>query len=566
MNLTNNGSVPLSSAAPRSRLYRAVAPVLVALGIALAVYQFLSGRNLWMDEAMLSINILRRSYAGLFQPLEMFQSAPIGFLLCEKALSGSLPDPDFALRLFPLLCFAAGLVAFERIMRRSVPRDGFALAALALYALSNGLLYFSSEIKQYGGDAMFATFLLGVATNPGLPETTRARRLAVLGATAVFFSNAVCLVLPGVWLHWVLSRKDSRKEWRWLWVGAAWAVAFGVYFALFFNDPNRAGMETFWQRLSPSFPFRGTGFVGGLRMILGKTRHLLLLAFGFHPVALGVALAAFGGLVVGIRRRAWPLLALILLPPALHVVVAILRLYPLHMRLMLYQIPIILLLLAIPGMEPIRGRRDCRGFGLLVLPVLAGLLLVPNLPLRRCEVRPCLQHVAERIRPGDRVAIDTRMRPAFLYYAVTGRVSGAFPQPSGDDREDGRFAFLAECSRSPECCLWNMPLLAGRTWVVLGWTTEGDGGGAPKPSWRGKILRRLTRRYTSYDDGPHFVAFERHLVEHHGGRLLEGFATYGAKASLYEFPPRSGSRGGDEAPLRLEGDESVEGKAALDAQ
>ena len=233
---------------------------------------------------------------------------------------------------------------------------------------------------------------------------------------------------------------------------------------------------------------------------------------------------------------------------------------------MLYQIPIILLFLAIPGMEPIRGRRDCRGFGLLVLPVLAGLLLVPNLPLRRCEVRPCLQHVAERIRPGDRVAIDTRMRPAFLYYAVTGRVSGAFPQPSDDDREDGRFAFLAECSRSPESCLWNMPLLAGRTWVVLGWTTEGDGGGAPKPSWRGKILRWLTRRYTSYDDGPHFVAFERHLVEHHGGRLLEGFATYGAKASLYEFPPRSGSRGGDGGPVRRERENAVEVEAALDAQ
>ena len=564
MNLTNTGSVS-PSASSRSRLYRVAAPGIVALGVALAVYQFLSGRNLWMDEAMLSLNILRRSPAELFQPLEMFQSAPIGFLLCEKVLSGSLPDPDFALRLFPLLCFVAGLVAFERIMRRSVPRDGFALAALALYALSNGLLYFSSEIKQYGIDAMFATFLLGVATNPDLSEETRARRLAVLGATAVFFSNAVCLVLPGVWLHWVLSREDARKKWRWLWVGAAWAAAFGVYFALFFDDPNRAGMETFWQKLSPSFPFWGTGLVGGLRMIPGKTRHLLLLAFGFHPVALGVALAAFGGLVVGIRRRAWPLLALVILPPALHVIVAILRLYPLHMRMMLYQIPIILLLLAIPGMEPVRGRREHRGFGLLILPALAVLLLVPNLPLRRCEVRPCLQYVAERIRSGDRVAIDSRMRPAFLYYAVTGRVPVAFPRPSDDDRESSRFVFLAECSRSPESCLWNVPQLTGRTWVVLGWTT--DGGGARKSSRRG-IHRWLTRRYTSYDDGPHFVAFERHLVEHHGGKLLDEFVSYGAKASLYEFPPQSGSLGGGggETPLRRERDEAVEVEAALDAQ
>ena len=564
MNLTNTGSVSLS-AAPRSRLYRAAAPAIVALGVALAIYQFLSGRNLWMDEAMLSLNILRRSPAELFQPLDMFQSAPIGFLLCEKVLSGALPDPDFALRLFPLLCFVAGLVAFERIMRRTVPRDGFALAALALYAWSNGLLYFSSEIEQYGVDAMIATFLLGVATNPDLPEEMRARRLAVLGATAVFFSNAVCLVLPGVWLHWMLSREDARKKWRWLWVGAAWAAAFGVYFALFFNDPNRAGMETFWQKTAPSFPFCGTGLVGGLRMIPGKTRHLLLLAFGFHPVALGVALAALGGLVVGIRRRAWSLLALIVLPPMLHVVVAILRLYPLHMRMMLYQIPLILLLLAIPGMEPVRGRRNRQGFGLLVLPALAVLLLVPNLPLRRCEMLPCLRYVAEHIRSGDRVTIDSRMRPAFLYYAVTGRVPDAFLPPSNDDPESNRFAFLAECSRSPESCLWNVPRLSGRTWVVLGWSTDGEA--APRASWRG-IQRWLMRRYTSYDDGPHFVAFQRHLVEYHGGKLLDEFVSYGAQASLYEFPSRPvplGS-GGGEAPARGDVDDAVEGESAGDAQ
>ena len=564
MNLTNTESDPLS-APHRSRLYRVAAPVLVALGVALALFQFLSGRDIWMDEALLSLNILRRSPAGLFQPLELLQSAPIGFLLCEKTLSGSLPDPDFALRLFPLLCFVAGLVAFERIMRRSVPRDGFALAAVALYAVSNGLLYFSCEVKQYGVDAMFATFLLGVATTPLPPERIRARRLAALGSAAVFFSNAACLVLPGVWLHWVLSREDSRKEWRWLWVGAAWAAAFAVYFALFFNDPNRAQMQHNWEYLFPAFPFRGTGFVGGLRMIPGKMRHLLLFAFGFHPVALGVAVAAFGGLVAAIRRRAWPLLALVALPPALHVVVAMLRLYPLDIRLMIYQTPIVLLAMAIPGMEPCRGRRDSRGFGLLALPVLAVLLLVPNLPLRRCEQRACIQYIAEHIGPGDRVAVGARLRSAFSYYATTRRIPDAILRLGADPRGDG-LVFLSECGLAPEYCRRTGDELHGRTWVIDGWDLPGSE--TPKGAWESAV-RWATRRYTGFGDlRPFFAQFERHLVEHHGGKLLDEFVSYGAKASLYEFPSRSVplGNGGGEAPARRDVDKAVEGEAAVDAQ
>ena len=41
--------------------------ILVA-GVLLRLRQYLTGRSLWLDEAMLALNIVNRNYGELFQP------------------------------------------------------------------------------------------------------------------------------------------------------------------------------------------------------------------------------------------------------------------------------------------------------------------------------------------------------------------------------------------------------------------------------------------------------------------------------------------------------------------
>src|SRR5688572_12260107 len=58
---------------------------LAAIGIALRLVPLLSDRCLWIDEAMLALNLVERSPGRLLEPLDWNQGAPSGFLLAAKS-------------------------------------------------------------------------------------------------------------------------------------------------------------------------------------------------------------------------------------------------------------------------------------------------------------------------------------------------------------------------------------------------------------------------------------------------------------------------------------------------
>src|SRR5207244_11823416 len=60
-------------------------------------------RSLWLDEALLALNIVRRPLSGMFRPLDYNQGAPVGFLLLEKLVTHAFGNGELSLRLIPLI-------------------------------------------------------------------------------------------------------------------------------------------------------------------------------------------------------------------------------------------------------------------------------------------------------------------------------------------------------------------------------------------------------------------------------------------------------------------------------
>src|SRR5690349_16373561 len=76
---------------------------LVILGIGLRIVPLAQNRNLWIDEAMLALNLVDRSPRQLLEPLDWNQGAPVGFLLMVKGTIAALGPGEWALRLVPFL-------------------------------------------------------------------------------------------------------------------------------------------------------------------------------------------------------------------------------------------------------------------------------------------------------------------------------------------------------------------------------------------------------------------------------------------------------------------------------
>src|SRR5690349_1669120 len=82
-----------------------VLTALVVIGIALRLWQYLAGTSLWLDEVMLSRNIVELPFGALLtQPLALDQVAPRGFLLVEKLVVLAFGPGELALRAFPAVC------------------------------------------------------------------------------------------------------------------------------------------------------------------------------------------------------------------------------------------------------------------------------------------------------------------------------------------------------------------------------------------------------------------------------------------------------------------------------
>ena len=420
-----------------ARTRRLVLVLVLAVGAALRLLQYAAGRALWLDEALLSVNVLSRDAAALvLRPLDYAQTAPAGFLLLQKLAASILGTGEYALRLVPLLAGLAALFWFPRVARRYVTRAALPLA-VALFALAPFLVYYSSEAKQYALDVLASLAILACAAAVHHRASRRALAgFAAVGAGAVWLSQPAVFMLAGTGTVLgvdALRRRDARQVRALAGVAAAWAASFAASYALSRNalaDPGY--MRAFWREGFLPLPRSGADALWLPRTIVRLFREPLGV-FGEDPTALsllqtwaGVAAFAFGAWWMARGRGVR--LALLLAPAGMALAASALRLYPFGAdytsagRVLLFLLPALVLVVA-EGAVRI-GRAAGGGAGRAVLAAFAVALLLPSLayaarsvPHMRAEVKPLLQYAAEQREPGDVLYVHYAGRAPFLYYA-----------------------------------------------------------------------------------------------------------------------------------------------------
>ena len=406
----------------------------VGLGAVLRLRQYLHGRPVWLDEAMLLNNILGRSFGELLAPLESDQTAPVPFLWAVKLCANLFGTDERVLRLAPFLAGLALLVVVMLVARRVLPPWPAAVAVL-LTALSPMLIYYANEVKPYGVDALWLALLTLLALRLGERPEARGRWVAVLltGTWVAVASSPAPFVLAAVGLALVLKPGVRRARGAWGWLAAMallWGVAFGTEYLLVYRAASdSAYMQRFWLPffLSPALP--GLLAKTDTALTLALQQWFLASGGGWRVlVAYGLLLPIGAGVIRLARRHGPALLALLFLPLALALLASAAQAYPAAPRLLLFSLPGLILALA-AGTGAIAeglGRRwpvAWLAAGAAALASLPGLDAARMLlePYEREALAPLIARVRAEHQPGAAIYVFGRSVPAWVFYTTDWR-------------------------------------------------------------------------------------------------------------------------------------------------
>jgi hypothetical protein len=413
--------------------------LILLLGFILRLQQYLTGRSLWLDEAMLALNIVNRDFAGLFQPLDYDQGAPIGFLLVEKIFNVMFGDHEFVLRFFPFVAGVAGLGLFYLLLRRTTSGIGL-LTGLALFAFGPELVYYSSEMKQYILDVAVAISILLMAT-PIFEQKAKKRDfiyLGLVGILGLWFSHPALFMLAGIGIGLLIPALKQRERSliiSTLTLGVAWLANLGLlYLVSLRNLSQNTFLLEYWQEnFMPASPWSNWSWFGavfedfiqhqvGVHISIWEALIILILGLAYlstkNKVYSGVLFVIF----------------------IFELVASAVRLYPLGGRLSLFLAPLVLILIshAVDALE----HRFHALYGwskLIALFVGAYLLYVPvseslsnfSNPKYFEHIRPSMATLSENWREGDALFVSYGAVPAFRFYADRYGLGDVAYQTSG---------------------------------------------------------------------------------------------------------------------------------------
>jgi len=409
--------------------------LILLAGFLLRLRQYLTGRSLWLDEAMLALNIVNRDFVSLFKPLDYDQGAPIGFLLVEKTFNLIFGRNELSLRLFPLLIGLASLWMFCLLLKQITSGVGL-WVALALFAFNPRLIYYSSEVKQYIVDVAVTIGLLLVAAP--LFESKRPDKspedlpgsgkgffwLGLAGLFALWFSHPALFMLAGIGITLVilnLRKRDLSSLWLTTAMGALWLANLGLLYFTTLQGLSRNTMLLDYWNISfvPSPPW------SDIDWFARSFRANVAVEFGINDAAeLVFGLMLVGWIALFLEKRAYAsALALTLL---FALIASSLRLYPLIGRLIQFLVPLGLLLIG-KALEVFHGWIKPRPLLAVIVPlVLGGYLLYSPFttsleyfikPKYSEHIRPTLEYFKSAWREGDALYISYGAVPAFRFYA-----------------------------------------------------------------------------------------------------------------------------------------------------
>ena len=457
--------------------------IVMLFGALFRIRQYAANRSFWVDEASLALNIVDRNFAMLMKPLDYNQGAPIGFLFIEKFLVTIFGNFDYVLRIFPLIAGLVSLYFVYRLANELLGRLG--LLVVFWFSFSGSMIYYSSELKQYSSDVMFATALTwcGVFYLKKIDLQLRdVLILGVLGIIAIFSSHPAAFVLPvvGVLLAFEKFRAKKYSQLRLLLgMGVVWG---GTFFASYlFTLRNLIGndfLQRYWgDSYAPLPPWQHLDWYRNVFYSLLPelgTSFWDIFSQQFHQTNLlnfCLLLATVGSLSLLLRDKKMAIL--IISPFVLMFVASVLDRYPMYDRFIYFWVPSLFFLVAegLAVLYRLLSKINRQSANLIYIFLFLLLAWTPTTnafanmvnPQMGEDIKPVLAYIRENKQVDDVIYVHNGGVNSFRYYAPFYEL-------------DTEYSFVADKSSNFKRFLIDVDDLIGneRVWFVFSHVTYCD--------------------------------------------------------------------------------------------
>jgi hypothetical protein len=409
----------------KNQLDRSLYILILLFGITISLIQFFYSRSLWFDESALALNIIHLSFLDLLKPLDYGQVAPILFLEIEKMLSFSSNNTDNALRIFPLISYLISIYFFFRTLR--IYDFSFLTSCLLLFVfvLNPYLIYYSNEIKQYASDLMVSSCYLYLVSSWNKGKKVNFLIYVIVGLISIYLSNITIILVASLGSYLLvdlsLEGKQNLKP-KLYYMIYLFMVFISYYFLFISNHPSKQYMLEYWEKNGGfiNINFFSLDFY---KTILGKFRSTYNSLFAlYYPGELILAILNISGIIYLLKFKDWKVFTIVISPLLIHFGLSCIKLYPFDTRLIIYQMPFIILTCAF-GFDylldyfKLKYYHINKPFLFIILALLFTINFIRiGFPLKHFELKKGVSAINNEILPSDKFFVSYWSRLSFKYY------------------------------------------------------------------------------------------------------------------------------------------------------
>ena len=395
--------------------------LIIFSGIIISLISLLYNRSLWLDEAMLSLNIINKSYIELLSPLEMGQVAPIGFLYIQKFATSIFGNYDWVLRVVPFLAFIFSIPSLFFVTKKLFNSTQLALLTSAFFSINVTLIWYAVEAKQYSVDVLVAILIVLCALNFNSKDNNKSLFLyGLIGVVSVWFSNISIIMLFTVGLYslFLSIGKEKKKKYLVFIPLFSWVISFLIYYICFiYNHPHTDHMVNYWKdNFLPQNIFSAEFY----SFLSVKIRILFQDILSFSQFWIFPLFFSIVAIKILLKKKKSKYLYLPIFPLLLHLILSSFQLYPFHKRLILYLTPFITILFTFGFVSTYKYLTKKVGRVpklILFIPILFLIKpLAKELPFEKEEIKKSLKYIDEHISSNEPIYVYYASKAAFIFY------------------------------------------------------------------------------------------------------------------------------------------------------